>query len=94
MIKEKRTQKITALGKRRVNVFKLQQRVEKLEKLMAYQQRINSHNQKLRQLEEISTEVILERLNHLERIVLPESAVQKRGVFRRGLDRFYAWLCR
>ncbi|MFZ7197773.1 hypothetical protein [Avibacterium avium] len=90
MIKQKRTQKITALGKRRVNVFKLQQRVEKLEKLMAYQQRINSHNQKLRQLEEISTEVILERLNHLERIVLPESAVQKASV----LSRFWAWLSR
>ncbi|MFZ7188060.1 hypothetical protein ACLSY8_09055 [Avibacterium avium] len=90
MIKQKRTQKITALGKRRVNVFKLQQRVEKLEKLMAYQQRINSHNQKLRQLEEISTEVILERLNHLESLVLPESAVQKASV----LSRFWAWLSR
>ncbi|MEE6030982.1 hypothetical protein [Avibacterium paragallinarum] len=90
MIKQKRTQKITALGKRRVNVFKLQQRVEKLEKLMAYQQRINSHNQKLRQLEEISTEVILERLNHLESLVLPESAVQKVSV----LSRFWAWLSR
>ncbi|MFQ1050805.1 hypothetical protein ACIRXL_11925 [Avibacterium paragallinarum] len=88
MIKQKRTQKITALGKRRVNVFKLQQRVEKLEKLMAYQQRINSHNQKLRQLEEISTEVILERLNHLESLVLPESAMKKVSV----LSRFWAWL--
>ncbi|MFZ7224565.1 hypothetical protein [Avibacterium avium] len=90
MIKQKRTQKITALGKRRVNVFKLQQRVEKLEKLMAYQQRINSHNQKLRQLEEISTEVILERLNHLESLVLPESAAQKVSV----LSRFWAWWSR
>lgn len=90
MIKQKSTQKITALGKRRVNVFKLQQRVEKLEKLMNHQQRINSHNQKLRQLEEISTEVILERLNHLESLVLPESAVQKVSV----LSRFWAWLSR
>ncbi|MEE3608158.1 hypothetical protein [Avibacterium paragallinarum] len=94
MIKQKRTQKITALGKRRVNVFKLQQRVVNLEKLMNHQQRINSHNQKLRDLEVITTEEILERLSQLERIVLPERAVRKRGVFRRWLDRFYAWLCR
>lgn len=90
MIKQKRTQKITALGKRRVNVFKLQQRVVNLEKLMNHQQRINSHNQKLRDLEVITTEEILERLSQLERIVLPERAGQKASV----LSRFWAWLSR
>ncbi|MCW9717631.1 hypothetical protein [Avibacterium sp. 21-599] len=90
MIKQKSTQKLTALGKRRVNVFKLQQRVEKLEKLMNHQQRINAHNQKLRQLDVITTEEILERLSHLECIVLPESAGQKVSV----LSRFWDWLSR
>ncbi|HII3690456.1 TPA: hypothetical protein ACY37W_002353 [Pasteurella multocida] len=43
MIKQKRNQKVTEKNKQRVNVFKLQQRVESLEKQLALQLRINAN---------------------------------------------------
>lgn len=90
MIKQKRIRKITALGKRRVDLFKLQERVASLEKQANYQYRINANHQQLRQLDVITTEEILARLSHLERIVLPE----KQGVLKKALNRFWAWLKR
>ncbi|MFY1027617.1 hypothetical protein ACE4RU_07770 [Actinobacillus seminis] len=88
MIKQKNYQKITALGKRRVNVFRLEQRVATLEKQQRLQARANIQAHSLRQLDVITTEEILRRVGELEQIVLPKSAVKKVGI----LDRFWAWL--
>lgn len=88
MIKQKSYQKVTALGKRRVNVFRLEQRVATLEKQQRLQARANI--QAHRQLDVITTEEILRRVSELEQIVLPKSAVKKVGI----LERFWAWLVR
>lgn len=90
MIKQKSYQKVTALGKRRVNVFRLEQRVATLEKQQRLQARANIQAHSLRQLDVITTEEILRRVSELEQIVLPKSAVKKVGI----LERFWAWLVR
>ncbi|WP_032092085.1 hypothetical protein [Necropsobacter rosorum] len=93
MIKQKNSQKVTAQGKRRVNLYKLQQRLEALEKQVKLQSRINAHQVQHNETVTLSTEVILERVRRLERIVLPaQPPFKKRNIIARALAHYRAWL--
>ncbi|OOS01069.1 hypothetical protein B0186_04850 [Canicola haemoglobinophilus] len=91
MIKQKNSQKVTALNKKRINLFKLEQRVTVLENQMRIQGRINRYQSEHNKLDEITKEEIFERLNELERIALPQ---QKQGCVRRLLAKFWDMLGR
>lgn len=94
MIRQKPNKKVTALNKKRVNLFRLQQRVERLEKQGLVQAHFNQQLTVLREVEAITAEEIEKRVSELERIVLPEKqgAVQKCGVFKRSLNRLWRWI--
>lgn len=77
MIKQKPNRKVTVRGKKRVNIFQLEKDIKRQHGL---QNRINAKQAQLNTNQIITNEEILARLENLERIVLPESAVKKCGV--------------
>lgn len=81
MIKQKPNRKVTVRGKQRVNIFQLEKDIKRQHGL---QNRINAKQAQLNTNQIITNEEILARLarlDNLERIVLPESAVKKCGVW-------------
>lgn len=67
-----------AQDKRRVNIYQLAQEVKRQHGL---QNKINARQAQINTDNVIQTEEILARLANLERIVLPDSAVKKGGVW-------------
>nr|DAP02408.1 MAG TPA: hypothetical protein [Caudoviricetes sp.]DAT04261.1 MAG TPA: hypothetical protein [Caudoviricetes sp.] len=78
MIKQKYSRKVVAQNKRRTSFFQFMNDVKKQFGLQA---RINAKQVQLNTNQIITNEEILARLANLERIVLPESAVKKCGVW-------------
>ena len=78
MIKQKYSHKVVAQNKRRTSFFQFMNNVKKQ---FGLQNRINAKQVQLNTNQIITNEEILARLDNLERIVLPESAVKKCGVW-------------
>lgn len=78
MIKQKYSRKVVAQNKRRTSFFQFMNDVKKQ---FGLQNRINAKQAQLNTNQIITNEEILARLDNLERIVLPESAVKKCGVW-------------
>lgn len=78
MIKQKYSRKVVAQNKRRTSFFQFMNDVKKQ---FGLQTRINAKQVQLNTNQIITNEEILARLANLERIVLPESAVKKCGVW-------------
>ena len=78
MIKQKYSRKVVAQNKRRISFFQFMNDVKKQ---FGLQTRINAKQVQLNTNQIITNEEILARLDNLERIVLPESAVKKCGVW-------------
>lgn len=78
MIKQKYSHKVVAQNKRRTSFFQF---VNDVKKQFGLQNRINAKQVQLNTNQIITNEEILARLDNLERIVLPESAVKKCGVW-------------
>ena len=78
MIKQKYSRKVVAQNKRRTSFFQFMNDVKKQ---FGLQNRINAKQAQLNTNQIITNEEILARLENLERIVLPESAVKKCGVW-------------
>lgn len=78
MIKQKYSRKVVAQNKRRTSFFQFMNDVKKQ---FSLQTRINAKQVQLNTNQIITNEEILARLANLERIVLPESAVKKCGVW-------------
>lgn len=78
MIKQKYSRKVVAQNKRRTSFFQFMNDVKKQ---FGLQNRINAKQVQFNTNQIITNEEILARLANLERIVLPESAVKKCGVW-------------
>lgn len=78
MIKQKYSRKVVAQNKRRTSFFQFMNDVKKQ---FGLQTRINAKQVQLNTNQIITNEEILARLDNLERIVLPESAIKKCGVW-------------
>lgn len=78
MIKQKYSRKVVAQNKRRTSFFQFMNDVKKQ---FGLQNRINAKQVQLNTNQIITNEEILARLANLERIVLPESAVKKCGIW-------------
>lgn len=88
MIKQKRNQKVTEQNKKRVNLFKLQERVEKLEKTLELQKRINANQVALNDMRVLNEDVIYENIKQLSDDVI----VLKQSKVKRLINRFWAFL--
>ncbi|HHW7448955.1 hypothetical protein NM952_06780 [Pasteurella multocida subsp. multocida] len=90
MIKQKRNQKVTEKNKQRVNVFKLQQRVESLEKQLALQLRINANQVEFNDMRILNEEVTYKNISQLSDDVI----ALKQNILKRAINRFWAFLCK
>ncbi|HEH9651819.1 hypothetical protein [Pasteurella multocida] len=88
MIKQKRNQKVTEKNKQRVNVFKLQQRVESLEKQLALQLRINANQVSFNDMRILNETVAYENISELKSDVI----ALKQNIVKRAINRFWAFL--
>ncbi|AUK49439.1 TPA: hypothetical protein QB290_001242 [Pasteurella multocida] len=88
MIKQKRNQKVTEKNKQRVNVFKLQQRVESLEKQLALQLRINANQVAFNDMRVLNEEVTYRNISELSNDVI----TLKQNIVKRAINRFWAFL--
>ncbi|MGC6406934.1 hypothetical protein ACNO7K_10945 [Bisgaard Taxon 45] len=88
MIKQKRHQKVTEKNKQRVNVFKLQQRVESLEKQLALQLRINANQVAFNDMRVLNEDVTYKNIKQLSDDVI----VLKQSKVKRLINRFWAFL--
>ncbi|BDE04550.1 hypothetical protein [Pasteurella multocida] len=88
MIKQKRNQKVTEKNKQRVNVFKLQQRVESLEKQLALQLRINANQVSFNDMRILNEAVAYENISELKSDVI----ALKQNIVKRAINRFWAFL--
>ncbi|MFP4732414.1 hypothetical protein [Pasteurella multocida] len=88
MIKQKRNQKVTEKNKQRVNVFKLQQRVEQLEKALDLQELINENQVKFNDMRLINEDVTYENISELKSDVI----ALKQNIVKRTINRFWAFL--
>ncbi|HDR1048310.1 TPA: hypothetical protein R4346_001634 [Pasteurella multocida] len=88
MIKQKRNQKVTEKNKQRVNVFKLQQRVESLEKQLALQLRINANQVAFNDMRVLNEDVTYKNIKQLSDDVI----VLKQSKVKRLINRFWAFL--
>ncbi|HED4400857.1 TPA: hypothetical protein R4323_002332 [Pasteurella multocida] len=88
MIKQKRNQKVTEKNKQRVNVFKLQQRVESLEKQLALQLRINANQVAFNDMRVLNEEVTYRNISELSNDVI----TLKQSIVKRAINRFWAFL--
>ncbi|MDA5611702.1 hypothetical protein [Pasteurella multocida] len=88
MIKQKRNQKVTEKNKQRVNVFKLQQRVESLEKQLALQLSINANQVSFNDMRILNEEVAYENIRELKSDVI----ALKQNIVKRAINRFWAFL--
>ncbi|AUK44463.1 hypothetical protein A4212_04340 [Pasteurella multocida] len=88
MIKQKRNQKVTEKNKQRVNVFKLQQRVESLEKQLALQLRINANQVSFNDMRILNEAVAYENISELKSDVI----ALKQNILKRTINRFWAFL--
>ncbi|MFP4794403.1 hypothetical protein [Pasteurella multocida] len=88
MIKQKRNQKVTEKNKKRVNVFKLQQRVESLEKQLALQLRINANQVSFNDMRILNEAVAYENISELKSDVI----ALKQNIVKRAINRFWAFL--
>ncbi|HHT7890605.1 hypothetical protein [Pasteurella multocida] len=88
MIKQKRNQKVTEKNKQRVNVFKLQQRVESLEKQLALQLRINANQVSFNDMRILNEAVAYENISELKSDVI----ALKQNILKRAINRFWAFL--
>ncbi|EGP03026.1 hypothetical protein AAUPMG_11776 [Pasteurella multocida subsp. multocida str. Anand1_goat] len=88
MIKQKRNQKVTEKNKQRVNVFKLQQRVESLEKQLALQLRINANQVTFNDMRVLNEEVTYRNISELSNDVI----TLKQNIVKRAINRFWAFL--
>ncbi|HDR0964080.1 hypothetical protein ACFGY2_07200 [Pasteurella multocida] len=88
MIKQKRNQKVTEKNKQRVNVFKLQQRVESLEKQLALQLRINANQVAFNDMRVLNEEVTYRNISELSNDVI----TLKQNIVKRTINRFWAFL--
>ncbi|UAX41233.1 hypothetical protein [Pasteurella canis] len=90
MIKQKRNQKVTAQNKKRVNLFKLQERVEILEKQLALQLRINANQVEFNDMRILNEEVTYKNISQLSDDVI----ALKQSTLKRLINRFWAFLCK
>ncbi|HEA3288494.1 TPA: hypothetical protein RVS77_002114 [Pasteurella multocida] len=88
MIKQKRNQKVTEKNKQRVNVFKLQQRVESLEKQLALQLRINANQVSFNDMRILNEAVAYENISELK----SDMVALKQSILKRAINRFWAFL--
>ncbi|HDR1113284.1 TPA: hypothetical protein QB287_001247 [Pasteurella multocida] len=88
MIKQKRNQKVTEKNKQRVNVFKLQQRIESLEKQLALQLRINANQVSFNDMRILNEAVAYENISELKSDVI----ALKQNIVKRAINRFWAFL--
>ncbi|HHT7764483.1 hypothetical protein [Pasteurella multocida] len=85
MIKQKRNQKVTEKNKQSVNVFKLQQRVESLEKQLALQLRINANQVSFNDMRILNEAVAYENISELKSDVI----ALKQNIVKRAINRFW-----
>ncbi|MGC6246327.1 hypothetical protein ACMXZD_09475 [Pasteurella multocida] len=90
MIKQKRNQKVTEKNKKRVNLFKLQERVEILEKQLALQLRINANQVEFNDMRILNEEVTYKNISQLSDDVI----ALKQNILKRAINRFWAFLCK
>ncbi|HDX1153346.1 TPA: hypothetical protein RNX65_001402 [Pasteurella multocida] len=88
MIKQKRNQKVTEQNKKRVNLFKLQERVESLEKQLALQLRINANQVAFNDMRVLNEDVTYKNIKQLSDDVI----VLKQSKVKRLINRFWAFL--
>ncbi|WP_424404768.1 hypothetical protein [Pasteurella sp. PK-2025] len=88
MITQKRHQKVTELNKKRVNVFKLQQRVEQLEKALELQKRINANQVAFNDMRLLNEAVTYENISELKSDVI----ALKQSKVKRLIHRLWAFL--
>ncbi|HDR1847604.1 TPA: hypothetical protein QB618_002121 [Pasteurella multocida] len=81
-------QKVTEKNKQRVNVFKLQQRVESLEKQLALQLRINANQVAFNDMRVLNEEVTYRNISELSNDVI----TLKQNIVKRAINRFWAFL--
>lgn len=79
---------MTEKNKQRVNVFKLQQRVESLEKQLALQLRINANQVAFNDMRVLNEEVTYRNISELSNDVI----TLKQNIVKRAINRFWAFL--
>lgn len=81
---------MTEKNKKRVNLFKLQERVEILEKQLALQLRINANQVEFNDMRILNEEVTYKNISQLSDDVI----ALKQNILKRAINRFWAFLCK